>query len=128
MDIRASFPHQNRHTLSIPNSRNSSFKVIHLISPVASDAQGLASIQAAASSFAVQTGTAPVHAKDEIESVIAALAPSAGIIAIPDLFNTINRDLIVAAAARSRVPAIYFFRSFADSGGLVSYGPDFAPQ
>src|SRR5262245_27168387 len=34
----------------------------------------------------------------------------------------------IAAAARYRVPAIYFFRSFADSGGLASYGPDFAEQ
>jgi putative ABC transport system substrate-binding protein len=90
----------------------------------------IASIEDAASSFAVQTSTAPVHAKDEIEGVIAGLAgnPGAGLIAMPDLFNTINRDLIIAAAARYRVPAIYFFRSFADSGGLVSYGPDFAPQ
>jgi putative ABC transport system substrate-binding protein len=47
---------------------------------------------------------------------------------MPDLFNTINRDLIIALAARYRVPAIYFFRSFADSGGLISYGPDFAEQ
>jgi putative ABC transport system substrate-binding protein len=36
--------------------------------------------------------------------------------------------LIIAVAARFRVPAIYFFRSFADSGGLISYGPDFAEQ
>jgi putative ABC transport system substrate-binding protein len=90
----------------------------------------MASIQAAASSFAVQTSTAPVHAKDEIEGVIAALAgnPGAGLIVMPDLFNTINRDLIVAVAARYRVPTIYYLRSFADSGGLISYGPDFAPQ
>ena len=90
----------------------------------------MASIQAAASSFAIQTSTAPVHAKDEIEGVIAALAgnPGAGLIAMPDLFNTINRDLIIAVAAHYRVPAMYFFRSFADSGGLVSYGPDFAEQ
>ena len=90
----------------------------------------MASIQAAASSFAVQTSTAPVHAKDEIEGVIAALAanPGAGLIVMPDLFNTINRDSIIAAAARYRVPAIYFFRSFADSGGLISYGPDFDEQ
>ena len=47
---------------------------------------------------------------------------------MPDLFNTVNRDLIIAMAARYRVPAIYFFRSFADSGGLISYGPDFAEQ
>jgi putative ABC transport system substrate-binding protein len=47
---------------------------------------------------------------------------------MPDLFNTINRDLIVGVAARYRVPTIYYLRSFADSGGLISYGPDFAPQ
>jgi putative tryptophan/tyrosine transport system substrate-binding protein len=90
----------------------------------------MSSIEAAASSFAIQASTAPVHAKDEIEGVIASLAgnPGAGLIAMPDLFNTINRDLIIAVAARYRVPAIYFFRSFADSGGLISYGPDFAEQ
>src|SRR5262249_53229467 len=86
----------------------------------------MSSIEAAASSFAIQASTAPVHAKDEIEGVIATLAgnPGAGLIVMPDLFNTINRDLIIAAAARYRVPAIYFVRSFADAGGLVSYGPD----
>jgi putative ABC transport system substrate-binding protein len=90
----------------------------------------MSSIEAAASSFAIQTSTAPVHAKDEIESVIAALAgnPGAGLIVMPDIFNNINRDLIIAVAARYRVPAIYFYRFFAVSGGLISYGPDFAPQ
>jgi len=90
----------------------------------------MSSIEAAASSFAIQASTAPVRAKDEIEGVIAALAgnPGAGLIVMPDLFNTINRDSIIAVAARYRVPAIYFFRSFADSGGLASYGPDFAEQ
>ncbi len=90
----------------------------------------MSSIEAAASSFAVQANTAPVHAKDEIEGVIATLAgnPGAGLIVMPDLFNTVNRDLIIAMAARSRVPAIYFVRAFTDSGGLISYGPDFAEQ
>ena len=90
----------------------------------------MSSIEAAASFFAIQASTAPVHAKDEIEGVIAALAgnPGAGLIVMPALFNTINRDLIIALAARYRVPAIYFVRSFADSGGLTSYGPDFAEQ
>ena len=90
----------------------------------------MSSIEAAATSFAIQASTAPVHAKDEIEGAIAALAanPGAGLIVMPDLFNTISRDLIVAQAARYRVPAIYFFRSFADSGGLISCGPDFAEQ
>ena len=90
----------------------------------------MASIEAAASSFAIQANTAPVHAKDEIEGVIATLAgnPGAGLIVMPDLFNTVNRDLIIAMAARYRVPAIYFVRAFTDSGGLISYGPDFAEQ
>ena len=90
----------------------------------------MSSIEAAASSFAIQASTAPVHAKDEIEGVIATLAgnPGAGLIVMQDLFNTVNRDLIIATAARSRVPAIYFVRAFTDSGGLISYGPDFAEQ
>ena len=90
----------------------------------------MSSIEAAASLFAIRASTAPVQAKDEIEGAIAALAsnPGAGLIVMPDLFNTINRDLIIALAARYRVPAIYFVRPFADSGGLISYGPDFAEQ
>ena len=85
------------------------------------------SIQAAASSLAVQVSTAPVHAKDEIEGVIAAQArnPGGGLIVMPDAFNVTNRDLIVALAARYGVPAIYFNRFFAESGGLINYSPDF---
>ena len=88
------------------------------------------SIQAAASSFAVQVSAAPVHAKDEIEGVIAAQArdPGGGLIVMPDAFNVTNRELIIALAARYRVPAIYYHRFFAESGGLISYGDDFAEQ
>jgi ABC-type uncharacterized transport system substrate-binding protein len=90
----------------------------------------MSSIEAAASSLAIQASTAPVNAKDEIEGVIAALADNrgAGLIVMPDLFNVVNRDLIIALTARYRVPAIYFFRSFADAGGLISYGAGFAEQ
>ena len=34
-----------------------------------------------------------------------------------------NRDLIITLADRYRLPAIYPFRYFAHSGGLISYGP-----
>ncbi|MGC1867750.1 MAG: ABC transporter substrate-binding protein, partial [Pseudolabrys sp.] len=52
------------------------------------------SIQAAASSFAVQVNAAPVHSKDEIEGVIAAQArdPGGGLIVMPDVFNDVNRE------------------------------------
>jgi ABC-type uncharacterized transport system substrate-binding protein len=88
------------------------------------------SIQSAASSFAVQISADPVHAKDEIEGVIAAQArnPGGGLIVMPDAFNMANRELIIALAARYGVPAIYYRREFPESGGLIAYGADFAEQ
>ena len=88
------------------------------------------SIQAAASSFAVEASTAPVHAKDEIAGVIAAQArsPGGGLLVMPDVFNDANRELIIALAANSGVPAIYPRPVFAESGGLIAYGADLAEQ
>jgi putative tryptophan/tyrosine transport system substrate-binding protein len=88
------------------------------------------SIEAAASSYGVQVSTAPVHAKDEIEGVIATQArnPGGSLIVMPSTFNVTNRDLIITLAARYGVPAIYFNRLFAKSGGLINYSPDYAEQ
>src|SRR6516164_844225 len=88
------------------------------------------SIQAAASSLAIQISNTPVHAKDEIEGVIAAQArnPGGGLIVMPDPFNVENRVLIIALAARYGVPAIYPNRFFTESGGLITYGTDFVEQ
>jgi len=47
-----------------------------------------------------------------------------GLIVVPDRFTTVHRDLIVELAAQHRLPAIFPFRYFAVSGGLVSYGVD----
>jgi putative tryptophan/tyrosine transport system substrate-binding protein len=82
------------------------------------------SIQAAASSFAIEVSAAPVHAKDEIEGVIAAQARNAGggLIAMPDVYNDANRELIIALTARYGVPAMYFNRFFSEPGGLISFG------
>ena len=80
------------------------------------------SIQVAASSFAVQVSAAPVHGEDEIEGVVEAQArdPGGGLIVMPDVFNDVNRELIIALAARYSVPTIYYNRFFSD--GLISYG------
>jgi putative ABC transport system substrate-binding protein len=90
----------------------------------------LPSIQAAASSLAIQVSAAPVHAKDEIEGVIAAIArnPGGGLIVTPDSFTTANRELISALAARYRVPAIHNATFFPESGGLIAFGTDFVEQ
>ncbi len=88
------------------------------------------SIQAAASSFNVEVSVATVHAKDEIEGVIARQARDTGgsLIVMPNAFNTRNRDLIIELAARYHVPAIYFSAYSAQSGGLIGYGSDYAEQ
>jgi putative ABC transport system substrate-binding protein len=80
----------------------------------------------AAATLAVASITSFVHSASEIETAIAALGqqPIGGLIVAPDAFTTNNRELIVALAARYRVPATYGLRQFAVSGGLVSYGPD----
>jgi putative tryptophan/tyrosine transport system substrate-binding protein len=84
-------------------------------------------IQAAALSFAIEVSVAPVHANEEIERVIAAMAsnPGTGLVVTPAAFFTVNRDLITALAARYRLPAVYYERGFADSGGLIAYSPDY---
>jgi putative ABC transport system substrate-binding protein len=40
----------------------------------------------------------------------------------------VNRKLIIALAARHRLPAVYPLRLFAADGGLISYGPDIVDQ
>jgi ABC-type uncharacterized transport system substrate-binding protein len=55
---------------------------------------------------------------------IASLARPGGNIT-GDLTATFHRDLIIALAARHRLPAVYPFRYFVADGGLMSYGNDF---
>ena len=83
-------------------------------------------IEAAALSFNVKAFGAPVRDTAELERATSALAtePRGGMIILPDVFTTVHRDLIVELAARQRLPAIYPFRYFATSGGLISYGVD----
>ena len=47
-----------------------------------------------------------------------------GIIVIPHAVTLTNRDLIVALAARLRLPALYPLAFYAKAGGLISYGFD----
>jgi putative ABC transport system substrate-binding protein len=86
------------------------------------------SIKATASSVGVEVSAAPVHAKEEIEGVIAAqaLTPGGGLIVMPDPFNDSNYDLIAALAAHYSVPTIFNDPRHAESGALIAYGTDFA--
>src|SRR5713226_8111145 len=72
----------------------------------------LAAIQGVAPSFGVELSPLVVRDAGEIEPAIAAFARGS------------NRDLIITLAARHRLSAVYPFRMFVTSGGLISYGPD----
>ena len=47
---------------------------------------------------------------------------------LPEPFTSIHYQAITALAARHRLPAVYPYRFFATSGGLLSYGIDLASQ
>ena len=49
-----------------------------------------------------------------------------GIIIAPDPYFNANRNRVVRFAASRRLPAVYFFRSFAEAGGLMAYGANSA--
>ena len=66
----------------------------------------------------------------EIERDIAAFARSSngGLIVTAAPRALLHRDLIIALAARHRLPAVYTSRHFVAGGGLISYGPDILDQ
>jgi putative ABC transport system substrate-binding protein len=50
------------------------------------------------------------------------------LIVVPNALTIAHRELIIALAARHRLPAIYAYRFFVADGGLISYGPHLADQ
>ena len=86
------------------------------------------SILAAASSFSIEVNSTPIHAKEEIEGIIADQSRdgAGGLVVTPAAFHTVNRDLIIALAAQYRLPTIYHEKSYVGSGGLIAYTPDYA--
>jgi putative ABC transport system substrate-binding protein len=86
----------------------------------------LGPVEAAATNLSVASIRAAVRDPADVDRMFDALArePNGGLIVLPDISMTNYREAIVALAARHRIPAIYPFRYFAVSGGLISYGPD----
>src|SRR5262245_44264979 len=86
----------------------------------------LRSVEAAGPRFAVEPGVIPIRSVSAIASAIAAFGqePGAGLIVLPDVFTSTNRDAIITSASQYRVPAVYPYPFFARRGGLMSYGID----
>ena len=81
----------------------------------------------AAPAFDVEPIQVPIRDVGQIEHAIEAFARAGngGLMVLPDVSSTNYRDLIIALAARHRLPAVYPYRHFS-SGGLMSYGTDVA--
>jgi len=86
----------------------------------------LHSVQSAAPTFAVEAVAMRIQSDADIETALSmfALQPSGGLVAIPDSFTVQHRDLIIALAARYRLPTLYTNLSATPSGGLMAYTVD----
>jgi ABC-type uncharacterized transport system substrate-binding protein len=87
-------------------------------------------IQAAAPSLGLDLIAINPREAGEVERAIVAFArtPNGGLITTSSALAVIRRDLIIGLAAKHKLPAIYYRRLFAASGGLVSYGSDVIDQ
>ena len=97
--------------------------------PAASAGSGqLGAIQGAASSFGVELRPLDVRDAAEIERAVTAFARASngGLIVTGSASAVVHRKLIIALAARHKLPAVYFERIFVAGGGLTSYGPNFS--
>jgi putative tryptophan/tyrosine transport system substrate-binding protein len=83
-------------------------------------------IQGAAPAAGVEV--VPVNVRDvaEIERAVAAFARlgNGGLIVTASGLAVVHRDLIIALAARHKLPAVFWQRFFVADGGLISYGDD----
>jgi putative ABC transport system substrate-binding protein len=89
-----------------------------------------AAIQAVAPALGVEVSAVSARDAGEIEHGIATFARAGhgGLIVTASGPAVLHRDLIIALAARLKLPAIYYERFFITAGGLVSYGPDYVDQ
>jgi ABC-type uncharacterized transport system substrate-binding protein len=99
-------------------------------SAIAAGPGQLGAIQALAQSLGVELRPVDVRDAGEIERAITAFArgSNGGLIVTGSPAAVFHRGVIVALAARHRLPAVYNTRFYATGGGLISYGPDFVDQ
>jgi putative tryptophan/tyrosine transport system substrate-binding protein len=99
-------------------------------SAIAAGPAQFGAIRAVAQSLGVEVRPVDVRDRGEIERAITAFArgSNAGLIVTGSPAAIVHRALIVALAARHRLPAVYFTRIFVADGGLISYGIDQTDQ
>jgi putative ABC transport system substrate-binding protein len=81
-------------------------------------------LETSARSLGLQPSASPVHDASEMESAVIAFSrePGGGLIVMPDSFNIVHRNQIIALATLHRLPIISPYRFMVEEGGLMSYG------
>jgi putative tryptophan/tyrosine transport system substrate-binding protein len=87
-------------------------------------------IQVVAPSLGLEVSTINVGDPREMDRAVTEFArePNGGLIVTAAPSTVVHRDLIIALAARHKLPAVYFDRTHVAEGGLISYGPDLVGQ
>jgi len=87
-------------------------------------------IQAMAPSFGLEVSAINELDADNIEREVTdfAVSPSGGLIVTASALSITHLELIVALAAKYKLPAVYYRRYYVDRGGLISYGYDVFQQ
>ena len=82
----------------------------------------------AAEKLGIEVQSLGIRSPDELDGALedALRQNAAGLIIIEDPLTYDNRQQIVTFAAKSKLPAIYGVREFADAGGLLAYGANLA--
>ena len=95
---------------------------------IAANLAYLSAAQMAAKSVGMTLIAGTIQNASQIDPIIETFAdqPNGGLVVLPSPMTGANREHIIGFAAKYRLPAIYAFRFFAISGGLVSYGVDTA--
>ncbi len=83
-------------------------------------------LNAAGDAVGVKTFIATVRREKDIDEVVTTLGRErgSGLIVMTDSYVLVNRKLIIAAAARRKVPTMYYTGDMVLEGGLISYGVD----
>jgi putative ABC transport system substrate-binding protein len=96
-----------------------------LVNPNVSNAESVVrDVQEAARTKGLQLHVLKAGSESEIDTAFASLVQlhAGALVVAADPFLSSRRDQLVALASRHAVPAIYAWREFAASGGLISYG------
>ena len=101
-------------------------RVAALYNPNTHTGQYWSSVEAAARAMSLKLARMPFVDASAIDQALSDFAsePHGGVLVLADISTGLHRELIITKAARYRLPAVYPYRAFINSGGLAYYGVD----